>query len=212
MNKQNLYVSLINTLIGIGISLLLKGNVLICVLAFIILITILFIERQWLYEKIFRRKKWFAVAGYGAVALIMVITLIIFTKSSRDTSVIVKNVNIYFDNIKAGDYQAAYDELSNMSKKAYSLNEFVADHSGNRMKIQDFRVDDVIFNRYDHKKAVVTISSPFLIYGQGTLPLEMVNEDDGWRIVLSKAIVDGRMPGKENKKSGAVSRFFKKIF
>lgn len=212
MNKQNLYVSLINTLIGISFSLLLKGNVLICVLAFIVLITILFIERQWLYEKIFRKKKWFAVAGYGAVALIMVITLVIFTKSSRDTSVIVKNINLYFDNIKAGDYQAAYDQLSNVSKKAYSLNNFVADHSGNRMKIQDFRVDDVIFNRYDDKKAVATISSPFLIYGQGTLPLEVVREDEGWRIVLSEAIVENRIPGKEGKKSGAVSKFFKKIF
>jgi len=212
VNKQNLYVSLINTLIGISFSLLLKGNVLICVLAFIILITILFIERQWLYEKIFRRKKWFAVAGYGAVAFIMVITLVIFTKSSRDTSVIVKNVNLYFDNIKAGDCQSAYDRLSNVSKKAYSLNDFVADHSSNRMKIQDFRVDDVIFNRYDDKKAVVTISSPFLIYGQGTLPLEVVREDEGWRIVLSEAIVENRIPSKETKKGGAVSKFFKKIF
>jgi len=212
VNKQNLYVSLINTLIGISFSLLLKGNVLICVLAFIILITILFIERQWLYEKIFRRKKWFAVAGYGVVALIMVITLVIFTQSSRDTSLIVKNVNMYFDNIKAGDYKAAYEQLSDVSKKAYSLNDFVADHSGNRGKIQDFRVDDVILNRYDDKKAVVTISSPFLIYGQDTLPLELVREDDGWRIVLNKAIVDNRMPGKETKKGGAVSRFFKKVF
>ncbi len=74
MNKQNLYVSLVNTLIGLSFSLLLKGNVLIFVLAFIVLSTILFIERQWLYERVFRKKKWFAAAGYGAVALIIIVT------------------------------------------------------------------------------------------------------------------------------------------
>ncbi len=223
MNKQNLYVSLINTLIGISFSLLLKGNVLICVLAFIVLITIMFIERQWLYETIFRRKKWIALASYGAVALTMLITLIVFTKSSRATSVIVKNVNAYFADIKIGDYQAAYDLLSDVSKKSYPLSEFVDAHSGNRMKIQDFRVDDVTFNRYDDKKAVVTISSPFLIYGQDTLPLEVLNEDGTWRIVLSKSIVGNRIVSKEStgkeysakkesKKGGKVSTFFKKIF
>ena len=217
MNKQNLYVSLVNTLIGLSFSLLLKGNVLICVLAFIVLSTILFIERQWLYETIFRRKIWVAVASYSALGVIMLITLIIFTQSSRDTSVIVKNVNSYFTNIKAGDYKAAYEQLSNVSKESYPLNAFVAAHSGNRMKLQDFRVDDVIFNRYDHKKAVVTVSSPFLIYGQDTLPMEVLKEDKGWRIVLSKSIVENSVPNresasKESKKGGAVSGFFKKIF
>lgn len=217
MNKQNLYVSLVNTLIGLSFSLLLKGNVLIFVLAFIVLSTILFIERQWLYERVFRRKKWVAVASYGALALTMVLTLIVFTKSSRDMSVIVKNVNAYFANLKTGDYQAAYEQLSNVSKKVYPLSAFVAAHSGSRMKIQDIRVDDVIFNKYDKKKAVVTISSPFLIYGQDTLPLEVLREDEGWRIVLSKSIVENRTPhrenaSKENKKGGAVSGFFKKVF
>ncbi len=140
----------------------------------------------------------------------------------RDTSVIVKNVNAYFAEIKAGDYKDAYEQLSSVSKKVYPLNEFVAAHSGNRMKVQDIRVDDVVFNRYDNKKAVVTISSPFLIYGQDTLPLEVLREEDGWRIVLSKSIVENRTPrsggagretaNKDGKKGGAVSGFFKKIF
>ena len=45
------------------------------------------------------------------------------------------------------------------------------------MKTHDFTIDQVIFNRYDDKKAVAVISSAFLLYGHETLNLEMIKED-----------------------------------
>jgi len=217
MNKQNLYVSLLNALAGILFSLLLKGNLLIYVLAFIIGLTIVFIERNWIYENVFKRKKRHAVAGYSALFLAVILSLVFLTQPKRDRSQIVETVHGYLDQIKAGDYKKAYEDLSEFSKKNYPLDTFVSDHVTNRLKIQDYRIDDVAMNEFDKKKAVVQVSSPFLIYGQNTLPLEMVKEATGWKIVFSRgqSLTAARNPTASQspkKKDGAVGQFFKKIF
>jgi len=59
----------VHTFIGMGASLLLKDNVLLAlVLSFLVIGTTIFIERKWLDEKIFKKKKWYAIAGYSALA------------------------------------------------------------------------------------------------------------------------------------------------
>ena len=212
MNKQNLYITLVNTVLGIGFSLLLKGNILVFVLAFIVVGTILFIERKWLNEKIFRNKKSWAVAGYATIAALMIVSLIVITKPSRETSAIVKTVHGFLDQVKMGDYKNAYEELALISHKTYTLNDFISDHTNNHIKIQDYRIDEVAFNKFDDHKAVAIVSSPFLIYGQDTLPIEMSKEENGWRIVFSKAIVQNRTVTPKKKSNGAISGFFKKLF
>jgi predicted PurR-regulated permease PerM len=213
MSRQNLYLTLINTLIGIGMSLLLKGNILVFVLAFIIVGTILFIERKWLNEKIFRNKKSWAVAGYATVAVFMIVSLVFITKPSRETSAIVKTVHGFLDQVKIGDYKNAYAKLAMVSQQTYFINDFINDHNNNHIKIQDYRIDEVAFNKFDDHKAVAIVSSPFLIYGQETLPIEMAKEEDGWRIVFSKAIVQNRpISSKKKSSGGAISGFFKKLF
>ena len=66
----------------------------------------------------------------------------------------------------------------------------------NRIKIQNFRIDEVIFNKYDKKEAVAVVSSPFTLYGRETLNLEMIKEEEGWRIVFSGAIFHPNAPGQ----------------
>ena len=189
MKKENLYVALVNTLIGMGVTSLLQGSVLAYTLIVILIGTIVFIERKWIYENVFRAKKSYAVAGYSVLAAVMLVFLFFITAPSRDTSLIVKRINGFLQNVKAGDYEGAYEQLSELSKKAYALNDFVNDHKENRIKVQNFVIHEVIFNKYDKNEAVATVSSPFMLYGSETLNLEMIKEAGEWRIVFSRNIV-----------------------
>lgn len=226
MNKQTLYISLINAAAGLVFSLLLKGGLLICVLLFIVVGTILFIERRWTYENIFKGKKWRAVGGYAAVGLVMIGFTFLLMRPARDVSMIVKEVHHFLDHIRPEEYKKAYEALSEISQKTYPLNQFVNDHEGNRIKVQDFRIDKVLVNEFDPKKAVVMVSSPFRIYGKESVSFEMVKENGDWKVVLTRAIVQAREPSAiasspgerarrgegEKKKDGSVSHFFKSIF
>ena len=140
MNKQNLYVILVNASVGVFASFLLKANTYICVLAVIVVVTIVFIERKWLYEKIFRNNKLYAAAGYSVLAVVMITGSIFLTQSGRDTSHIIKTVNVFLNEIKSGDCDRAWDKLSGISKSSYPLQDFVRDHSNHRVKINDFRM------------------------------------------------------------------------
>jgi hypothetical protein len=197
-----------------GVTSLLHGSVLAYALIIILIGTIIFIERKWIYENIFRFNKRYAVAGYSALAVVMLIFLFFITASTRDTSLIVKRVNGFLQNVTAGDYQGAYEQLSEVSKKAYPLNDFANDHKENRIKFQNFIINEVIFNKYDNAQAEVTVSSPFMLYGRETLNLEMIKEGGEWRIIFTRAIVthntSGR--GKNNKKDGLITNFFNKLF
>jgi len=94
------------------------------------------------------------------------------------------------------------------------LNDFISDHSNNRISIQDFTVDQVIFNKYDDKKTVAVLSSPFLLYGHETLHLEMIKEDQGWRVVFSRNIATGKdsAPSKSRKRDGVIPNLLKRLF
>ncbi|MEI6155154.1 MAG: hypothetical protein WCQ90_13830, partial [Deltaproteobacteria bacterium] len=129
MKKETLYITLINIFIGMGVSFLLKGSILAVVLIIIAIGTIIFIERKWIYENVFRRKKRYAVAGYSFLAALMLVLLSLITSPSRDTSHIIKLVNGFLQDVTAGDYRGAYEQLSEVSKKAYTLKDFANDHA-----------------------------------------------------------------------------------
>lgn len=197
-----------------GVTALLQGSVLAYTLIVILVGTLIFIERKWIYENVFKWKKWHAVAGYSVLAAVMLGFLFFITAPSRETSLIVKRVNGFLQNVTAGDYQGAYEQLSHVSKKAYSLNDFANDHKEKRIKFQNFIIHEVIFNKYDKKQAVVTVSSPFMLYGRETLNLEMIKEGGEWRIAFSRTIVNPNAPGQGNskKKEGVITNFFNKVF
>jgi 4-amino-4-deoxy-L-arabinose transferase-like glycosyltransferase len=214
MKKENLYITLINIFIGLGVTFLLKGSILAVILIVIAIGTIIFIERKWIYENIFRRKKMYAVAGYSFLAALVLVLLFLITAPGRDTSHIVKLVNGFLQNVTAGAYRDAYEELSEVSKKSYALSDFVNDHVENRITVQNFRIDEVIFNEYDERTAVAVVSSPFMLYGRETLNMEMIKEEKGWRIVFSRTIFRPTVLGeaKSKKKGGVITNFFKKLF
>jgi hypothetical protein len=68
----------------------------------------------------------------------------------------------------------------------------------------------VIFNKYDKSKVVAVVSSPFSLYGQNTIQLEMIKEENGWRLVFSKEIFEKASPRK--KKDGILTGLIRKIF
>ena len=109
MKKETLYITLINIFIGMGVSFLLKGNILAVVLIIIAIGTIIFIERKWVYENVFRRKKRYAAAGYSFLAALMMVFLTLITLPSRDTSHIIKLVNGFLEG----------DPVTNFFKKLF---------------------------------------------------------------------------------------------
>ena len=222
MTRQNLYVAVFNAFLGVVFSLLLKGNLLIYVLTFIMVGTIVFIEHKWIYEKVFRKRKWPAIVGYVIFVIVMAGFIVLITRPNRDVSMIVNNVHAYFDHLKPGEYPKSYDMLSDLSRKNYSLSDFIIDHDKARVEIRDFRIDEVTLNDFDKKKALVRISSPFSLYGQTSLSLELVKDDDGWRLVFSPSMVRNKNTAsadEENGKSlrkrpreGKVGHFFRSLF
>lgn len=197
-----------------GVSSLLQGSVLAYTLIAILIATIIFIERKWIYENVFRSKKSYAAAGYSALVAVMLVFLFFITGPSRDASIIVKRVNGFLQNVTAGDYPGAYEQLSDVSKKAYALTDFANDHKENHIKFQNFRIHEVIFNKYDKGQAVAVVSSPFMLYGSETLSLEMIKEAGEWRIAFSRHIVapNALARGKSKKREGSITNFFNKLF
>lgn len=201
-----------------GISFLLKGGVLAVVLIIIAVGTIIFIERKWIYENAFRSKKWYATVGYSSLAVMILLIVFLITLPGRDTSRIINLVNGFLQEVTAGNYQSAYKQLSNVSKKTYTLNDFANDHTESHIKIQNFRIDEVIFNKYDKRKAVVVVSSPFTLYGRETLSLETIKEKEGWRIVFSRTMIhpnataQEKSKGKSRKNGGLITNYFRKLF
>jgi len=224
MDRQNFYVAVFNAFLGVIFSLLLKGSLLIYVLAFIMVTTIVFFERKRIYEKVFHKNIWIAILGYGVLVGLMVGFLNLITRPDRDISLIIKSVQSFFQHLKPGEYDQAYASLSEISKKNYPEKDFVSDHEKSKVKIQDFRIDTVTLNEFDKKKAVVMLSSSFRLYGQNNLAIEMVKEEDRWNVVLSPSVVQTKNVPTETpepanaarkakaKKGGKVSRFFKSIF
>jgi hypothetical protein len=197
-----------------GVVSLLQGSVLAYALAVILVGTIIFIERTWIYENVFRRKKWYAMVGYSVLAALMMVFLFFITAPSRNTSLIVKRVNVFLHNVTVGDYRGAYEQLSEVSKQAYALDEFAKDHKENRIKFRNFIIHEVIFNKYDKGQAVAMVSSPFLLYGHETLKLDMIKEGGEWRIDFSRSIVNPNAPSREKntRRGGLITNFFHKLF
>jgi hypothetical protein len=217
LNKGSIYITLTNTFIGISASFLLHSSTVIAfVVSFLTIGTILFIERKWVNEKIFRQKKWCAIAAYSFLAVLLIVGLFFLTKPNREMSLVLKNVHIYLNDIKAGDYRGAYEQLSSTSKESYPLDYFIKYHSSNNIKIQDFTIDQAMFNQYDNKKAEVVVKSPFLLYGREKLDLEMIKEGKKWCVVINRMVIPDKTSVAtkigNSKKSGVITSFFKKLF
>jgi len=204
MDRQNLYVALLNAVLGVAISLMLNGNLLIYALAFIAILTILIIERRRIYEKIFRQKIWFAVAGYAALGVVMIVAYTMINRTGRDKVEIIQMTRDFMKHIKPDEYDKAYDLISDTSKKTYSKENFLKDNQRVAAKIEDFRIDGVEFNEFDKQKAVVKVSSPFMIYGQSSMSFECVEQENGWRLVFTPSIVQSK--GMQASQSGGGSR------
>lgn len=58
------------------------------------------------------------------------------------------------------------------------------------------------------------VSSPLMLYNRETLNLEMIKEEEGWRIVFSRTIFhpNASGQGKSKNKVDPVTNFFKKLF
>lgn len=216
MNKQGIYITLVNAFIGIVASVLLKDN---AVVAFIIITliigTVLFIERAWVNAFLFGNRKRYALAAYAVLGVVFLSGLYLVTQPMRKTSAIVASTTAYLEGLKAGDYPGAYACLSAESRQSYPLTHFIEDHAKGRVRIQDFTIDRVAFNKFDSKKAVATVSSPFGIYGQETLNMELIKEDAAWRVVFSRNIVARGNPPlspKPGKSRGAISNLFHSLF
>lgn len=210
MNKQNLYVALFNVFAGVLASFLLKDNILFCVLGIIVVITIVFIERKRIFEKIFRKNKRYAAIGYSFLVLVMIIGFFLLTQPGRDTSQIIRTVDVFLSEIKSENYGKAWDKLSSNSKSSYPLEDFVRDHSNHRTKIDDFQIDEVIFNKYDGNRAEAVVSSSSSLYGRRKLQLKMIKEENNWQIVFNKEIIKKSAPFKTKK--GIISGLIRKIF
>lgn len=162
----------------------------------------------------FSARGWIAVAGYSVLAAVMLIFLFFITAPSRETTRIVKRVNGFLQNVTAGNYRGAYEQLSEVSKKAYALNDFADDHKKKRIKFQNFIIHEVTFNKYDKRQAVAMVSSPFMLYGRETLNMEMIKEGGEWRIDFNRTIVNPNAPsqGKSRKKGGRLTNFLNELF
>ncbi len=207
---------MINTFIGLVASLLLKDNALIVwVIGSLVIGTIIYIERAWLGENIFRKQRKYALAAYAVLGIIFLAGSVFVTEPMRKTTAIIASTTTFLSGIKSGDYEDAYAHLSNASRQGYSLADFTADHTSNRIKIQEFTIEQVTFNKFDGRKALATVSSPFRLYGHETLNLELVKEDGNWRIVFSRNILTAEkspLPSRTKKKGGVVSNFINSIF
>jgi hypothetical protein len=214
LNKGSIYITIANTFVGISASFLLNNSAVIAfVLSVLAVGTVLGIERKWLIEKIFRHNKWFEIGVYSFLAVILIVGLFLLTKPDREMSQILKTVHVYLNDIKAHDYRGAYGQLSSASKKNYPLDHFIRYHSNKGIKIQDFTIDKIMFNKYDDRKAEVVITSPFLLYGREKLDLEMIKEGNKWCVVVSRTTISDKTPADANignsKKSGG---FFSRLF
>jgi hypothetical protein len=234
LNRQSLYVAIINTMIGVGASLLFKDNLAIAwVLMVLVLITIIYIERAWLFVNVFRSRLGIAVATATLMAALFLAGLVVTTEPQRKTRAVVRTITLFLGSLKSNNQSAAYNLLSRSSRETYLRADFIGDHSGCR-RLKDFTIEQVTLNHYDGNKAHVQVSSPFQIFGHGTTNMELVREMGEWRVVLDRkeviveqpapapaAAVKRPVPKKGakrtapedlKKKNGAVTSFFKKIF
>ena len=215
MNKQSIYITMINTFLGLGASLLLKDNLAIAwIIGALIISTVIFIERVWLNENLFRKRKSYCLGAYTILTVIFAAGLFIVTEPMRKTSAIIASTTTFLSGIKAGEYENAYERLSGASKLSYPLADFMRDHAANRIVIKDFTINQVLFNKFDSKRATATVSSPFTLYGHETLSMELIKEGGTWRIVFSRNIVAaGKLfsPPK-TKKKGGINNLLRSLF
>lgn len=216
MNKQGIYITMINSFIGIAASLLLKDNAVVALIIVALIIgTVMFIERAWLNEQLFRNRRNYALAAYSVLAALFLAGLFLVTEPMRKTSAIIASTSAFLNGIKSGDYKGAYAHLSLASRQGYPLADFIGDHASNRVKIQDFTIDQVTFNKFDNKKALAMVSSPFRLYGHETLNLELIKEEGAWRVVFSrKTVVTGNPPTspKAKKSGGSITNMLNSLF
>jgi hypothetical protein len=219
-------------MIGVSASLLFKDNYALVMAAIGLVIgTILYIERKWIFSNIFRQKLGAAIAATVLVLGLFAAGFVQITAPQRKTKAAIRTVTTFLGELKAGRQTTAYNLLSKSSRDSYLHKDFIADQSGGLLKIKDFTIEQVNLNKYDANKARVIISSPFQIFGHANMDMDLVRENSEWRIVLTrKDIVPEpvappaekqtasvkpaslRKSAKQKKKDGAVTSFFKSIF
>jgi hypothetical protein len=234
LNRQSVYIAIINTLIGLSVSLLFKDNTaIVLVISGLVLGTILYIERKWIVANIFRHRSGMAIVTAILLFALFVAGFMAITSPQRKTHAAIRAVSAFLGELKAGRQSNAYNLLSKSSRDAYLPKDFISDHSGSG-KVREFTIEQVILNSFDKNKARVKVSSPFQIFGHDSLDVDLVRESEEWRIVLSrKDVVPERVvsippeePAKrpatvkpaahvkqtKKKKDGAVTSFFKTVF
>jgi hypothetical protein len=207
---------MVNSLIGIVASLLLKDNAVVAwVIGTLVIGTVIFIERAWLNEQLFRNSRKFAWTAYTVLGVLLLVGLFFVTEPGRRTTAVITSTSSFLNGIKSGAYKDSYAQLSQASQQEYPLAEFIEDHANGRVKIQDFTINQVTFNRFDTKKALAVVSSPFMLYGHETLHLELIKESAAWKIVLSRktvAVGKTEAPLKTKKKNGVITNIFNTLF
>jgi len=204
MNKQSFYVTIFNTFIGVITSFFIKDDGLVAwLIGSLVVGTIVYVERSWINEHIFRFKKKFAIAGCIFLITVFLVGLYFSTELIRKTSAVIESTSVFLNGIKTGDFGASYFRMSIASQDSYPIILFLADHEKGRVSIQDFTIEQVTFNQFDKTKAMAIVSSPFKIYGRETLNLELVKEEGQWRVVFSRStlIANKSAPIKPKKKS-----------
>lgn len=185
------------------------------ILGALVAVTVIFIEREWLNEHIFRGRRSNALTAYVFLIALFLAGLFIASEPMRKTSAIIASTNAFFNDVKSGDHRGAYAYISKASQQSYPLADFIGDHTSERVKIKDFTIDQVTFNKFDNKKALAVVSSPFRLYGHETLNLELVKEDAAWRVVFSRKMVITEKPlisPKAKKSGGAITNLFNALF
>jgi hypothetical protein len=207
---------MINSLIGICASLLLKDNIVIAwIIGTLVISTVIIVERAWLKENIFRNSRSYALTAYLILAVSFLLGMFLVTEPMRKTSAIIASTTSFLTGIKSGDYKTAYSYLSGTSQQSYPLEDFIKDHSKNNSKIRDFTIEQVTFNQFDSKKALAVVTSPFTLYGHETLHLELIKEVNAWHIVFSRNTVvkpSLQISPQTKKSGGAISNFINSLF
>ena len=205
---------MINTFLGLGASLLLKDNIVIAwLIGALVIGTVIFIERAWLNEYMFRNRKSYSLAAYSILAGVFLAGMFFVTEPMRKTSAVIASTTAFLTGVKSGDYKDAYACLSAASQMSYPLTDFIEDHSRNHIKIREFTIDQVTFNKFDRNKALANVTSPFTLYGHEALNLELIKEGGAWRIVFSRNLVAvEKLSPKTKQKGGAITNIFHSLF
>lgn len=154
-------------------------------------------------------KKKCARAACAVLAGMILTGVYLATEPMRKTSAVNTSVTAFLKGVQSGEYTKSYSYLTRASQKVYPLTDFIADHSGNSPKIQDFTVVQVSLNKSNRNRAFARISSTSKLYGQKKLKLELMNDDGAWNVIFNKSLAAGKPPQASAGKN--INNFMKSL-